>query len=175
MSKQDFLSQLHSDLSRELDSASVQNNVRYYEDYINMQIRSGRSEGDVLRELGDPRLISRSIVSAASVNASGNEERSDYGSYYDNDNSYRESYGNYGSYGNRSTYENNDRVTEKPFLLKALEKFMALPRWVRTSVKIIAAVFFFTVIIRIFSFLLPIMIPVVLVYFCIKLFCQWLS
>ncbi|MCR5255991.1 MAG: DUF1700 domain-containing protein [Acetatifactor sp.] len=169
MSKQDFLSQLHSDLSRELDSASVQSNVRYYEDYINMQMRSGRSEDDVLRELGDPRLISRSIVSAAG--SMGNEEHSNAGSFYEND-SYRE---NSGGFYDGASYKNAGRVGERPFLLKAFERFMALPAWIRTTVKVMVAVFIFAVVIRIFSFLLPIMIPVILVYFCIKLFCQWLS
>ena len=36
--------------------------VRYYEDYIQSQVRSGRDEQQVLDELGDPRLIARTLL-----------------------------------------------------------------------------------------------------------------
>lgn len=36
--------------------------VRYYEDYIQSQVHNGRSEEEVLAELGDPRLIARTLI-----------------------------------------------------------------------------------------------------------------
>ena len=36
--------------------------MRYYEDYIQSQVRSGRDEQQVLDELGDPRLIARTLL-----------------------------------------------------------------------------------------------------------------
>lgn len=42
----------------------IQENMNYYEDYINEQIRNGKNEQDVLNELGSPRLIARSIIDA---------------------------------------------------------------------------------------------------------------
>ena len=36
--------------------------IRYYEDYIQSQVRNGRTEKEVLEELGDPRLIARTLL-----------------------------------------------------------------------------------------------------------------
>lgn len=40
----------------------VEDNVRYYQNYISQEIASGKSEKEVLEELGDPRLIARTII-----------------------------------------------------------------------------------------------------------------
>lgn len=67
MSKQEFVDRLRVSLSGKISPASVEDNARYYEDYINTHIRLGEPEEDVLEGLGDPRLIARSIVAAESV------------------------------------------------------------------------------------------------------------
>ena len=36
--------------------------IRYYEDYIQSQVRGGRSEQEVLQELGDPHLIAKTLI-----------------------------------------------------------------------------------------------------------------
>ena len=47
-----------------LDSAQVAENVRYYQEYIDSEVRRGRSEREVLDQLGDPRLLAKSIIEA---------------------------------------------------------------------------------------------------------------
>ena len=60
--------------------------------YFKDEIRNGKSEEDVIRELGSPRLIARSII-----DAHGNEGAASGNSGYE-DSDYREgSYNNYGS------------------------------------------------------------------------------
>ncbi len=62
MNKQEFLEKLRLSLGGKLSGSQVAENVNYYEEYINTEIRKGKSEEEVLEELGDPRLIARTIV-----------------------------------------------------------------------------------------------------------------
>ena len=47
-----------------LNSSQVTENVRYYQEYIDTEIRKGRSESEILTALGDPRLLAKSIIEA---------------------------------------------------------------------------------------------------------------
>ena len=62
MNRTEFLDTLRSQLSGQMHEGKVAAHVRYYEDYIQSQVRSGRNEQDVLAELGDPRLIARTLL-----------------------------------------------------------------------------------------------------------------
>lgn len=53
--------------------------VRYYEDYIQSQVQKGRSEEEVLRQLGDPRLIARTLLDTDVDSGQGNYE--EYSTY----------------------------------------------------------------------------------------------
>jgi len=89
MSRREFLEVLRGQLSGQMTQGRAAAHVRYYEDYIQSQVRNGRSESDVLAELGDPRLIAKTLIdtddSAAVYDESGYSEES-YGSddYADN-------------------------------------------------------------------------------------------
>ena len=62
MSKEEFLDTLRKVLARELSESEVADNINYYWNYIEQQIASGKTEEQVLQELGDPRLIARTIL-----------------------------------------------------------------------------------------------------------------
>lgn len=64
MTKQEFLEQLRRSLTTRAGSAVASENVSYYEEYIATQVRAGRTEEEVIRGLGDPRLLARSIAEA---------------------------------------------------------------------------------------------------------------
>ncbi|MBE5869580.1 MAG: DUF1700 domain-containing protein [Lachnospiraceae bacterium] len=64
MTKQDFLNELRSLLTGEIEQKAVEEHIRYYEEYISARIRQGEAEEEVLRQLGNPRLIARTIVDA---------------------------------------------------------------------------------------------------------------
>lgn len=64
MKKQEFLVELQKALSSRVSVSSMQENVRYYDDYISMQMRKGRTEEEIIEEIGDPRLIAKSIITA---------------------------------------------------------------------------------------------------------------
>ena len=62
MNKQEFIDRLRAALNGRVSPNLVIENVNYYEDYINAEIRKGRTEEEVLNTLGDPRLIARTII-----------------------------------------------------------------------------------------------------------------
>lgn len=64
MTKREYIEKLRIALSGKASPRQVAENMRYYEDYINVEIRKGRSEEEVLAALGDPRLIARTIAEA---------------------------------------------------------------------------------------------------------------
>ena len=62
MVKAQFVKQLEEALSGEVPSAVVYDNIKYYENYINNEIQKGKTEAEVMEELGNPRLIARTII-----------------------------------------------------------------------------------------------------------------
>ncbi len=64
MTKQEFLDELNQALRGEVSAEVVMDSYRYYSTYIEDEIRNGKSEEEVLEELGRPSLIARSIISA---------------------------------------------------------------------------------------------------------------
>lgn len=70
MTRKQFMGELRSSLEGIVSPMVVQQNIDYYENYINEQIRSGKTEAEILNELGSPRLIARSIIDAAGVDDS---------------------------------------------------------------------------------------------------------
>lgn len=62
MEKTEFLEQLRQSLSGRIEADKVTDHLRYYEDYINTQLRLGRTENEVLDSLGSPRLIAKTIA-----------------------------------------------------------------------------------------------------------------
>lgn len=62
MTKQEFLETLGKILKRELSETETQENLHYYDSYIAQECAKGKTEQQVLEELGDPRLIARTIL-----------------------------------------------------------------------------------------------------------------
>lgn len=65
MNKQIFLDTLRRALYGKIDDMALADHMQYYENYILQEMASGKSEQEVLDELGDPRLIARTIVETA--------------------------------------------------------------------------------------------------------------
>lgn len=80
MTKQEFIEKLRSALNGKVSANIITENIRYYEDYINTEIRKGKSEEEVLTALGDPRLIARTIITtSAQADTAGAGEYREYG------------------------------------------------------------------------------------------------
>lgn len=66
MTKQVFLNELREALTGEVSSEVIMDTYRYYSDYIDEEVRGGKSEEEVIEELGKPFMIARSIITAQS-------------------------------------------------------------------------------------------------------------
>lgn len=64
MTRTEFIEILQRTLAGSLSSSSVGENIRYYQEYIDTQIRLGQSEQEVIEGLGDPRLLAKTIIEA---------------------------------------------------------------------------------------------------------------
>ena len=62
MTKIEFLEELKMALASRVSAQEAIENLNFYEDYINTQVRMGRTEEEVLAELGEARLLARNIA-----------------------------------------------------------------------------------------------------------------
>ena len=136
MNKQEFVDRLRMALNGRVSPGLVMDNVNYYQDYINTEIRKGRTEEEVLESLGDPRLIARTIIQT-----NGGDNRSGY----------------------RNTVYGNGEYRE------------AAGQNVWLILGILVVVLIFGAVFSVLSFLAPVLIPIVVVLFLVKLFRDWLN
>ena len=83
MTKIEFLSILRQSLEGEVDPNEIEQNIRYYDQYIG--IRPVDEEEIILNKLGDPRLIAKTIIEAdkaAKQRKNINQGESHHYSYY---------------------------------------------------------------------------------------------
>ena len=64
MNRYEFISTLRTALTGKVPGTTVEDNIQYYEEYIEIQLRQGKDEAAVLEALGDPRLLARTIIEA---------------------------------------------------------------------------------------------------------------
>lgn len=62
MSKYDFINILKVSLEGEASEKIINENTEYYSNYIDNEIAKGKKETEVLQQLGDPRLIAKTII-----------------------------------------------------------------------------------------------------------------
>lgn len=153
MNKREFIERLSMALNGRIAPNLVAENVNYYEDYINMEIRKGRSENEVLQMLGDPRLIAKTIIAT-----SNKEGQNTYQDGRDNASFYRET-------GYTGDNWEHDRSYKKMKMSVLLGKVI--------TILIICLIF--GAILSVLSFLAPIILPMLVLVFCVKLFRDWLN
>lgn len=81
MSAAEFLNRLEEALRGEVPAQVVDANLQYYRDYIEGEIRKGHTESQVLEELGDPRLIARTIIETQGNGSTGGRSSSGASQY----------------------------------------------------------------------------------------------
>lgn len=67
MTREEFISALGAKLSEELSTAEVLSETQYYQGYIDGELRKGKTEAEILEELGDPILIARNRLESPRV------------------------------------------------------------------------------------------------------------
>ena len=78
MDKKEFMDILRQSLEGEIDNSTLEQSVKFYNEYISSQ--PDKSEEEVIIEIGDPRLIAKTIIETES------SSRGVAGSNNDNDN-----------------------------------------------------------------------------------------
>lgn len=143
MDRIEFVDKLQHALSGGLGSAMVAENVQYYREYIDVEIRKGRSEEEVIGSLGDPRLLAKSIIEAnkrtgqnEGTNRNFDEETPD------------------NTYGRQETAQGAVRV----------------PGWLILLVVVVVFLLIIGVAFSLISFLAPVIIPVLIVLLVINFF-----
>ena len=116
MNKLQFVEQMRRSLSSIDDYTFVNETVAYYENYIESQIRMGKSEEQVMEELGDPRLIAKSILASNNATSETQEDKT----YYKRENSH-------GDKALRTVLNLNGRLIQMPlWVLKILGGLAAI-------------------------------------------------
>lgn len=81
MNKEDFIRDLTDTLQGEVTDYELNDSISYYRDYFNQEMAAGRSEEEILQELGSPKLIGRSIIDARGIDEMAEREGQAYQSY----------------------------------------------------------------------------------------------
>ena len=151
MEKMEFLNVLRIHIQGVDDIAFVNDTMNYYENYIETEIRKGKSEEEVINKLGDPRLIAKSILASRSV-----EPETE---------GYNESMGDEGT-----PFVDDKRLhftTKKGRVIKIP---LVLLKWGGLAVGITVIVLFAMLALRIIGFFMPIICLILLVSIVINFF-----
>ncbi len=140
MTKKEFLDNLQFALTGHVSHDVIRENVDYYETYISMQMRKGRSEQEVLEELGSPRLLAKTII--ASRKYTGEQEKE--------------------TTGEESTQPSG-------FMEKLRNLAFHMPGWLILILVVLVPILCMTVLSAIVSFILAIIGPVLIPLLCIWL------
>lgn len=140
---------LQTSLTGRVNVSQIAENLSYYEDYIATQMRMGKSEEEVIADLGDPRLIAKSIIEASKHADAKAGSREDY--VREEESAYSSGYNGY----NGSDYGRPQRRT--------------VPVWLIVLFVILAVLLVFSMIFSVFIFLAPILIPIAFVCLILRL------
>lgn len=95
MNRDEFLQSLRRDLSGDVPQDVLEENVQYYREYIDGEMAKGRSEEEVIEELGTPRLIAKNIEDTTELD----QEEASSGRRF-TDRGYGDTYGGGSAYDN---------------------------------------------------------------------------
>ena len=150
MTKETFLSQLGSALSGNMDSGKVNENLRYYSEYISGEVQGGKTEEEVLQMLGDPWILARTLIDAD--NGTDRETVYEAGGTYENQSAGRNRNGDAGG----TSYGGKERESGKWW------KKLLLVLFVIMIVLLVFAII--SGVIRIFApFVLPILLVIIVI------------
>lgn len=153
MDCEEFLRQFREALEGKVSESIIQDNMNYYRSYINSQAAGGKSESEVMKMLGDPRLLAKTIEEShkfASENQSG-----------------RSGYGDSNGYYSSAETNNNDYTKNEQ------QKRFKFPRWLLTGIVMIAVMLVILIVFRVFVFLSPVIIVLLIGGFFVRMLGGW--
>lgn len=150
MDKTEFLEILKARLAGQMPEGKVAAHVRYYRDYIEEQVRKGRSEAEILAELGDPRLIAKTLIDA---DPDAEQEVID---------------GTYGSNERESSYGASDYVRTNQGHVKHRTYKLDLTTWYGKAIVIAVAALIIIGLVVIIGTVLPVIVVACLILYLIS-------
>lgn len=93
MTREEFLQGLNEALDGNMDASAIRENLNYYNEYINEEVKKGKTEQQVVDTLGDPWAIAQTLLEADENGADGgaaagnrsHSAGSSYGTYMKNE------------------------------------------------------------------------------------------
>lgn len=154
MNKKEFLDILYNQLSGQMPEGNIAAHVQYYRSYIEEEQRKGRSESEILAELGDPRLIARTLLDTEAA-SSENPQTTEY---------YSESYSD-----RSSGYDGYDNSSSKHGKVKQHSFHLDLTTWYGKLAVILIAIVVIALLCTILSVLIPVMIVAGVILYVFRL------
>ena len=166
MTKKEFLRGLEEALLEQMDISEAAPHIRYYQDYIENEVRNGKDENDVIKLLQNPRLIAKNIVNNEK---SANKYKSDL---YDSESNTRNN--NYHQ-ADEAGFGTSDRMKKSPISLSINGKPIN-SLWLKIALVAIATILVVFVLVVAFGilwiltkFVLPVLIIGGIVYMVVKI------
>jgi len=164
MNKEIFLTQLREALQGNVVPAIINENMQYYENYIMQEIRKGKTEEDVLEELGNPRVLARTIIDTAQIDMEKGRYTAD------------EEYASFdGAYGESGRYNENDRnnrgsrVDGRPKAARMTGMKTKVVFWSTILALILVVVGVIAMVVGIISFIAPVLIPLLIIMILVRI------
>jgi len=157
MRKEEFLQTLRRALAGNVPPEVVEENIRYYDGYITEEARKGRTEEEVIGEIGDPRLIARTIEDT--TDGAGDSRYEAGGSY---EYSGSADMGRDGGGYTRSPYE-----TGRPFRIFRMDKWYG--KLLAMVVVFVVVYLVFSIIGGIFALLMPFIGPLFMIWLIVTI------
>ncbi len=157
MRKEEFLQSLRRSLNGDVPPGVIEENIRYYDSYITSEVLKGRTEEEVTAEIGDPRLIARTIEDTTD----GAEDNP------------------YSTYSQSYTYEDPDRRSDdvrdgNSYGTKGSFHYIDLNKWywkLLILVVVFAVLYLvFAIVGGILSLLAPILVPLLVIWMVVWIF-----
>lgn len=148
--QKEFLDILYEQLSGQMPEGNVAAHVQYYRNYIEDAVTQGRTEAEVLNELGDPRLIARTLLDTDSTTSGNPQTTGSYSEPY-TDNSYE--------------YDNSSSGSKK---VKSRSFHIDLSTWYGKLAVILIATIVIVLLCTVLSVLIPVMVIFGIVCFIIS-------
>lgn len=147
MTRIEFMDILQRTLAGSLNSSTVNENMRYYQEYFDTQMRMGKSETEVIGELGNPRLLAKTMIEAAKREGRGGSVDAEYDEVYE-DGTHTQ--------GNKSSHETD------------VMKKVRMPSWLIAVVVILILLVVVKIIGSVIIAFLPILVPAACVFFIFR-------
>lgn len=154
MNRYDFIEKLRTALSGKVNQSILNENLKYYEEYIDTELRKGGREEAVIAALGDPRLLAKSIAEAnkhAGLN---------YG--YEEDNS-------------TIDYEEAQQDRPNTGRVDINGRTFRIQGWLIAALVILVIVLVISIVFSLISFVLPIVLPIILIVLLVRFVASFIN